>query len=125
MFNDCFGVELILDLHFCNIATFNRNSIEAYFVELCVLIDMEREDLFWWDYEDDPKEYAKAPDHLKGVSAVQFIKTSNITIHTLDVLRCAYINIFSCKGFPTLDAANFTREWFQGTIVTEEIIRRK
>ena len=50
--------------------------------------------------------------HTKGTSAVQFILTSNITIHTLDLLEAAYVNIFSCKKFDRKLAEKITTEWF-------------
>ena len=120
-----FGKELILDLHKCDVKKFTRYHIKKYFVELCVLIDMQREDLHWWDYKGLPEEYAKAPAHLKGVSAIQFIKTSNITIHTLDVLKKVYINIFSCKEFDPLDTTLFTAAFFGGKVVNKKFIERK
>ncbi len=120
-----FGKELILDLHDCDELTFTRKSIAKYFADLCDLIGMQKEDLFWWDYYGYPEEYSEAPDHLKGTSAVQFIKTSTITIHTLDVLRCVYVNIFSCKTFCAQTAAVFTEEWFKGTIVSHTTLRRQ
>ena len=112
-----YGKELILDLHNCNPDQFTRKSIRNYFKELCDLIDMERENLHWWDYEGQPEEYEKAPVHLKGISAVQFIKTSNITIHTLDTLRRVYLNIFSCKDFDSGVVRKFTEETFKGYTV--------
>ena len=44
-----YGLELILDLHGCDTSKFNRESIKAYFEQLCDLIDMQREDLHFWD----------------------------------------------------------------------------
>ena len=35
-----YGKELILDLHECEPATFNRDSIGLFFSELCDLIDL-------------------------------------------------------------------------------------
>jgi len=119
-----FGKELIIDLHNCDNSAFTRKSIRKYFKELCELIDMQRENLFWWDYKNDLEAYEKAPKHLKGTSAVQFIKTSNITIHTLDELGCVYINIFSCKEFCVKKTLNFTKEWFGGNVVNYKILRR-
>ena len=119
-----YGKEVILDLHNCNPETFTRKSIRKYFKELCVLIDMERETLHWWDYNGIPEEYAKAPDHLKGISAIQFIKTSNITIHSLDVLKRIYINVFSCKDFKSNDVKNFSEKWFQGKTINIKTIPR-
>jgi S-adenosylmethionine/arginine decarboxylase-like enzyme len=43
---------------------------------------------------------------------VQFISTSDIVVHTLDVLEKAFINIFSCKTFDKGIAAEFTKEYF-------------
>ena len=44
---------------------------------------------------------------------MQFILTSSIVIHTLDLLGAVYINIFSCKDFDTDAAARFTAKWFE------------
>ena len=120
-----YGKELILDIHNCNVAKFNRKDIEAYLVELCdEVIDMERADLHWWDYEDEPEEYAKAPAHLKGISCVQFIMTSTIVIHSLEDLGKIFIDIFSCKNFSIEDVEKFTSEFFKGKIVNKMAIDR-
>ncbi len=112
-----YGKELILDLHNCDVSRFNRHGITMYFIQLCKLIEMEREDLHFWDYEGDPDGYKNAPLHLKGISAIQFISTSNITIHTLDVLKKIYLNIFSCKEFDPDVAKDFTEKTFKGRTV--------
>ena len=119
-----YGKELILDLHNCNVDQFTRKHIKKYFIKLCNLINMEREDLHFWDYAGQKKEYKKAPDHLKGTSAIQFISTSNITIHTLDKLQKVFVNIFSCKDFDENDVSQFTQTWFNGIIINKQIIRR-
>ena len=62
-----YGKELILDLYDCDSLRFTRKHIGDFFKQLCELIDMEREDLHWWDYEGEPEEYDKAPEHLKGI----------------------------------------------------------
>ena len=119
-----YGKELVLDLHDCDVSKFTRKDIRQFFIELCDLIDMERCDLHFWDYEGDEAGYEAAEDHLKGISAIQFITTSNITIHTLDVLKTVYLNIFSCKQFDPNIPALFCANWFGGTIVTQETIKR-
>lgn len=119
-----YGKELILDIHNCDPTTFTRKSIQNYFKELCVLINMERCKLCWWDdYGVPPKEQETEP-HLKGTTAIQFIKTSNITIHTLDLLQNVYVNIFSCKEFDADMAGKFTKEWFKGKVVNSHLIER-
>ncbi|NTW30174.1 MAG: hypothetical protein HGA33_02770 [Candidatus Moranbacteria bacterium] len=120
-----YGKELILDLHECNPEKFTRESIGRYFVELCDLIDMQRADLHWWDDLDLPEEERETEPHLKGTSAIQFITTSNITIHTLDILKNVYLNIFSCKDFDTKVAKDFSERWFEGRAVTDQVIVRR
>ena len=119
-----FGKELILDLHECNSSKFTRYFIKQFFVELCELIDMEPCKVTFWDYQNAPEDYKKAPDHLKGTSAVQFISTSNITIHTLDKLNNVYLNIFSCKDFDTFKTTIFCKAYFDGMIVQQQVINR-
>jgi S-adenosylmethionine/arginine decarboxylase-like enzyme len=119
-----YGKELILDLHECDLATFTRDSIAEYFLKLCKLIDMEACDLHFWDDFGVPADECQTEPHLKGISAIQFILTSNITIHTLDLLESVYVNIFSCKDFDGNEAATFTRIWFRGRIVHEVKVDR-
>jgi len=120
-----YGKELILDLHGCDASTFDRKSIRKFFKELCALIDMERCKLCWWDDYGIPPEEQETEPHLKGTSAIQFIKTSTITIHTLDLLQNVYINIFSCKEFDADVAKKLTKEWFKGKVANSHVIERK
>ncbi len=119
-----FGKEVIIDLHDCSVEKFTREGLTEYFVQLCKLIDMQREDLHFWDYEGEPEEYEKAPEHLKGISAIQFISTSNLTVHTLDESRRVYINVFSCKEFDPSLVRTFTEEFFLGKAVQVKVLRR-
>jgi S-adenosylmethionine/arginine decarboxylase-like enzyme len=121
-----YGKELILDVHNCDTDLFNRTDLERYLVALCDnMIHMERAQLQWWDYEDDDQEdYDNAPAHLKGTSCVQFIMTSTIVIHTLETLKKAYINIFSCKDFNDVKAQAFTAGFFSGKIAKATTVER-
>ncbi len=119
---DSYGMEYILDVHNCTLRT--RAAIEQFCIALCRVLKMQREDLVFWDYADKPEEYEKAPSHLKGTSAVQFIRTSNITIHALDELRRVYLNIFSCKPFDTTRVRKFIQRRLGGTIVNAIIVTR-
>ena len=120
-----YGCELILDLHGCDARLFNRAAIEQFFEELCVLIDMERCDLHFWDDLDVPGDEQQTDPKTKGTSAVQFILTSTIVIHTLDLMKAAYVNIFSCKNFNTDQAAEFTADWFASTDWTSNVVVRR
>ena len=120
-----YGKELILDIHNCDSSTFTRKSIKRYFKELCTLIEMERCKLCWWDDYGVPPDEQETEPHMKGTSAIQFIRTSTITIHTLDLMKNVYLNIFSCKDFDTDAAKEFSQEWFRGKVVNSHVIERR
>ena len=107
-----YGMELVLDLHDCDHTLFTREHLTTYFEELCDLLGMVREKVHFWDYEDHEHYKKTAPAHLNGTSAVQFIRTSNVTIHTLDDMNRVYLNIFSCKEFNVAQAVEMTTEFF-------------
>ncbi|MFC2152184.1 S-adenosylmethionine decarboxylase [Bacteroidota bacterium] len=119
-----YGKELVLDLHHCDASTFTRKSIRKYFKLLCEKIDMQAEKLCWWDDHGIPEELCQTESHTKGTTAVQFILTSNITIHTLDILKNVYINVFSCKDYDANIVEEFSKEWFKGEIVKSTLIER-
>jgi len=120
-----YGMEAIIDLKNCNVKKFTRESIEEYFRILCdKKIDMIRDKLVFWDDEGVPEEYKMTEPHTSGISAVQFILTSSIVIHTLDMTGEIYVNIFSCKDFDGQVAIDFTKEWFEGEIRKQHVIDR-
>ena len=119
-----YGYELILDLHGCDASKFNRDSLERYFEKLCKAIDMKRADLHFWDDVGLPPERHQTLPHTKGTSAVQFILTSTIVVHTLELLEAAYVNIFSCKEFDEKKAEEITKEWFCANGCRAQFIER-
>lgn len=119
-----YGKEVIIDIHDCDPNTFNRDSIKTYFIGACKLLDMIPEDQHFWDYEGQEELKDVDPDHVVGTSAIQFIRTSNITIHTLDRLRRVYLNIFSCKDFEMTEIVKFSKDWFNGVVINIEEIER-
>ncbi len=108
-----YGFELLLDLHGCNPAKFNRADIDGYFTELCRRISMEKAETHYWDDLGVPTDERQTSPQTKGTSAVCFILTSTIVVHTLDLLSAVYVNIFSCKTFDPEVATEFTNEWFE------------
>ena len=70
------------------------------------------EELHFWDDIGVPDEEKQTSPHTQGTSAVQFILTSSIVIHTLDQLEAVYINIFSCKFYDPKVAEKFSVKWF-------------
>ena len=120
-----YGIELILDLHRCDTKNFNRENIERFFTNVCEKTNMQKCEVFWWDdLETDDNEKQTDPQ-TTGTSAVQFILTSNITIHTLDKLNKVFINFFSCKEFNSKIVKTLSLFYFGGTIATATLIERK
>jgi len=107
-----YGFELIMDLHDCNVSSFNRESLDGYFEKVCNAINMQKCERYWWDDVGVPEEEKQTSPHTKGTSAVQFILTSTIVIHTLEDLKSVYVNVFSCKHFDKAVAETVTKEWF-------------
>jgi S-adenosylmethionine/arginine decarboxylase-like enzyme len=113
-----YGIELLLDLKDCDLSKLSRNMLESFFVQLCNLIRMKRhgEPLFWEDTSETP--------HLHGISAIQFIETSNIVCHPLPLLNAVYVNVFSCKEFDVDAAKRFSAEFWQAGTVAYTVVTR-
>lgn len=117
-----YGHELILDLHGCDTSLFNRDDLARFFRLLCKRIDMKPEDLhFWDDVGVSPAERQTEP-HTKGTSAVQFILTSTIVVHALDLTGKVFVNVFSCKAFDAADAESFCVEFFRAESVANRAV---
>lgn len=121
-----YGHEIVIDVYNCDPKKFNRGALLEFFGCMCQRLKLKPERLHWWDY-GDPEEKAAAPSHLKGTSAIQFIETSNLTVHTLDDLGMVFINLFSC-GEPNdegIDAlADWCQEFFKGESITLRVLQR-
>ena len=120
-----YGYELILDLHNCDVSTFNRESLDNYFEKLCRAIKMEKCERYFWDDVGVPEEERQTSHRTKGTSAVQFILTSTIVIHTLDLMAAVYVNIFSCKQYDSALAEEITKDWFGAKECRSHYVERK
>ena len=113
-----YGMELIVDAHDCDPSLMTRKKIRAFLDLLITTLDVERaKPPFFW-MEDTPIP------HLQGLSCIQFIKTSNITIHTLDITHSMYMNIFSCKFFDRFAVEELVRCYFKTSKVTFRLRNR-
>ncbi len=60
-----------------------------------------------------------------GISAVQLIQTSAITIHTNDDARDMYLDVFSCKDFTAEAVVQAVEDWFKPQATHQETVLRK
>lgn len=61
---------------------------------------------------------------IEGLSAMQFIKTSSITVHLDEVGNRAFIDIFSCKDFDADKASAYAKEVFQAKEIKSTVLER-
>ena len=117
-YNKNYGLEMIIDLHGCDLSVLDRPKLKKFFVELCDLIDMTRhgEPVYWEDTSNIP--------HLRGVSGFQFIETSNVVCHPLPMLNAVYLNIFSCKEFDTEVALKFCKKFWGAKSENHTVVTR-
>lgn len=121
-----YGPELILDLHNCDATTFNRKNLRAFGKAICKEIGMTPHKFRSEPWDDDGvlEDECQVKPETKGYSAIQFLMESHIVIHTLELTRSAYINIFSCKDFDRNKAKRFTKNWFGAKQISSRLIRR-
>lgn len=120
-----YGKELIVDLHDCDVRLFNRTRIGIFFDELCEMIGADAADRHWWDDVGVRPEDRQTDPRLVGTSAIQFILTSNLTLHTLDLLGQAYLNVFSCDDFDAEQVTAFMAHYFGGIVAQSTVLGRK
>ncbi len=113
-------VELLLDLEDCGdglLQGFGRANVEMFTRQLCRRLGLVPYGFHAWD-DRDPKNTWPVPDdpRLQGISAVQFLSTSNITVHAMDQTKKVYINVFSCGPFDDNLAVDVSLEYFGGRV---------
>lgn len=118
-----YGHEVIVDVREADVERFNRSSIETFLGVLCSGLRLERASFHFWDYETQ-EERDGAPAHLRGVSAVQFVMTSTIVIHTLDASRQVLLNVFACGEVDAEIVQRITLEAFGGRVASCHSIQR-
>lgn len=113
--------ELILDLYHCNFQTISsKQKIKEYVNQLCPLIGMKKYGPF------RISRFAGDSPFGEGYSFLQFIETSSITGHFVELNKnIAYINIFSCKTFDVQKARQFSKKFFGAKKVKNRILMRE
>ncbi len=119
-----YGKEVLLDCYECDVGKFNRTELRKFFTKLVNLLGMKKGDLHYWDDWRVPMNQRQTKLETTGTTAVQFMLTSNITVHSLDKLARVYVNIFSCKDFCEGKVKTFVQEWFSAKSVRMHVVYR-
>jgi S-adenosylmethionine decarboxylase len=104
---DAWGLLASIDLHHCNPMTIrDAEKIKQFVYELCERIGMKRfGDCTVVNFGEDEK--------VAGFSMTQLIETSLISGHFANQTNATYLDIFSCKYYEPVAAAEFAKEFFE------------
>jgi S-adenosylmethionine/arginine decarboxylase-like enzyme len=108
------GMSVSIDIYGCDLKMMKDEKVVRQFIkDLVKFIDMKTYG------EPLLKDFGPTPE-LTGISALQLIETSNISIHLLPHSKDlgVYIDIFSCKAFPPNAAAEFCKQYFKASKLT-------
>ena len=105
-----YGKHLVLTATGCNDSLLDIPSINTFLTTLVTRIDI----------------VARFGEGIEeGISAVQLIETSAITIHTNDMARDLYLDVFSCKGYNELAVIAYLEEVFNPSAINWQVLLRK
>lgn len=113
------GMLTSIDIHGCKPETIrSADEIKRFVVELCELIHMKRfGECTVVNFGEDEK--------VAGFSMVQLIETSCISAHFANQTNTTYLDIFSCKCYSPVEAAEFAKKFFGGQDYTMTYTLRK
>jgi S-adenosylmethionine/arginine decarboxylase-like enzyme len=116
-----YGQHMLVDTRRCNERITSIPDVTRFIKELVGLIDM----VGWQEPMVTRFPEDKAIGSLKGVSAIQLIYTSSITLHGHDNTRDMYLDIFSCKEYDTDKVESFVKEFFSPVVYKSQTVLRK
>jgi len=112
-----YGKHLMVTAIACNDNLLDLSSVSRFITEMVPRIDMvPYGDLVIARFGEGIEE---------GISAVQLIVTSAITIHTNDMMRDLYLDVFSCKWFEEDTVIDMIKEFFAPKEIKENTILRR
>jgi len=104
---DAWGLSTNIDIFNCDPEIIrNADAIKQYVAELVELIDMKT---FW---DTDVVHFWEC-EEVAGFSMTQLIETSLISWHFANLTNASYLDVFSCKYYDPIVAADFTRKFFK------------
>ena len=109
---NAWGISSSIDVKNCDPKLIrSKEAIHDYIIELCKVIDMKR-------YGEPQIVHFGDADAVAGYSMTQLIETSLISGHFANNTNTSYIDVFSCKPYDPVEAAEFTKKFFKGSEVS-------
>lgn len=111
------GFHLLTDMSGCDEKMDSPAYIKKFFTEL--ISDLKMVKLSEIMIKDGPYDTGG-----HGLSAVQLINTSSITLHTDTKNMCVYLDIFSCKDFKQETIIPVIKKFFNPKHIVHQMIYR-
>jgi len=113
------GIQSAIDIHGCDPQLIrDAEHVRQFAVDLSDHIQMKRfGETVVVDFGEN--------ERVAGFSLVQLIETSLISGHFVNLSNNAHIDIFSCAFYEPAEAAEFSREYFQGCNYHLQVTLRK
>lgn len=113
------GKSASIDIYECNpMIIRDAGQICKFVHELCDIIGMKR-------FGETEVIHFGEEERVAGFSMAQFIETSLISAHFVNITNTVYLDIFSCKNFNVKEAANFAMKFFEGKKIETNVQFRK
>ncbi len=104
---DAWGLLTSIDLHGCDPALIrDAGEVKRHVHELCDLIGMKR-------FGETVVVNFGEDERVAGFSMTQLIETSLISGHYANQSNTVYLDIFSCKYYTPVEAAEFSKKFFK------------
>ncbi len=101
------GLLTSIDLHGCDPEMIrNADEVKRHVHELCELIGMKR-------FGETVVVHFGEDEKVAGFSMTQLIETSLISGHYANQTNTVYLDIFSCKYYTPVEAAEFSKKFFK------------
>lgn len=120
-----YGQEVVLDIHNVPSEFFKLKTVREFAENLCDEIGMIKGPLYTWGGETRNLHTDYKNPKADGISCVQFLYSSSITIHAIDEINKVFINVFSCEQFDGDAARDFALKNVGGDIVSYHNYKRK
>ncbi len=106
---NAWGLLSSIDLRNCNPEKIrSAHEIKRFVVELCERIGMKR-------FGETVVVNFGEDERVAGYSMTQLIETSLISAHFANATNTTYLDIFSCKYYNPYEAAEWCKEFFEGS----------
>ena len=112
-----YGKHLLLTANGCGDMILNIEAIVSFVKELVKKIGMK-------PFGEPIAHKIDTHTPFGGITVVQIIRTSTITIHTYDEPQDFYLDVFSCMDFDETEVVRYVVSFFNPENINHEVVYR-